>query len=173
MLQLVSHQMVIAVKKTLAHHASTVLPLDGGKALAAWFGGSREGSVDVGIWLAEKDGSGFSEARQVAGSMEPHWNPVLLQYPDGRIYLFYKVGREIPDWRTYVRESGDEGITWSDPRELVPGNRSGSRGLVRNKPLLLKSGRVIAPASVVKGLWRCFMDLSDDGGRNVDPNRFH
>ena len=162
MLQLVTHQLVISVKKTLAHHASTVLPLSNGHVLVAWFGGSRESNNDVGIWLAEKDENGFGEARQVAGSMEPHWNPVLFEDANGRILLFYKVGYPIADWRTLVIESGDLGKTWSEPRELVPGDTSGGRGPVRNKPVRLRSGRILAPASVERGLWRCFMDYSDD-----------
>ena len=164
MLQLISHQLVVSVQKTLAHHASTVLPLEDGRVLVAWFGGSREGNNDVGIWLAEKAGQGFSEARRVAGSMEPHWNPVLWQAADGRVLLFYKVGRVIADWRTMVTESADGGKTWSAPRELVADDVSGGRGPVRNKPIRLASGRILAPASVERGLWRCFIDRSDDGG---------
>ena len=165
MLKLCTHQLVISVKKTLAHHASTVLPLKNGHVLVAWFGGSRESSNDVSIWLAERDEKGFSEARCVAGGMEAHWNPVLYEAGDGRIMLFYKVGYPIADWRTYLIESRDLGRTWSAPRELVEGDRSGGRGPVRNKPIRLASGRIVAPASVERGLWRCFMDLSDDDGR--------
>jgi len=162
MLQLRTHQLVIDIKKTLAHHASTVLPLSNGHVLVAWFGGSRESKNDVSIWLAEKDENGFSEARCVASTMEAHWNPVLFEAADGRILLFYKVGYPIPDWRTYVIESTDLGRTWSEPREMIPGDVSGGRGPVRNKPIRLASGRVVAPASVERGLWRCFMDYSDD-----------
>lgn len=162
MLCLKTHQLVISVKKTLAHHASTVLPMKNGHVLVAWFGGSREGGNDVSIWLAEKGENGFSEAVCVASGMEPHWNPVLYEAEDGRILLFYKVGTPIPDWRTCVMASTDLGKTWTTPREMIPGDTSGGRGPVRNKPIRLKSGRVVAPASVERGLWRCFMDYSDD-----------
>ena len=165
MLKLKTHQMVISRKKTICHHASTVLPLRDDHVLVAWFGGSYEKCDDVGIYLAEKDTGGFSEPRLMASSNQPHWNPVLFQCHDGRIQLFYKVGREIPDWQTWLRESYDLGHTWSKPSELIPGDTSGGRGPVRNHPLVLKSGRIIAPASVERGLWRCFMDLSDDDGR--------
>ena len=164
MLQLRNHRLVIDKKKTFAHHASTVLPLKNGHVLVAWFGGSMEHNDDVSIYLAEKDERGFSEPRLMASTMEPHWNPVLFECADGRIMLFYKVGYEIPDWRTYVRESADMGKTWSEPRELIPGDDSGGRGPVRNKPIRLASGRIVAPASVERGLWRCFMDYSDDDG---------
>ena len=73
MLQLISHQLVITVKKTLSCHASTVLPLDDGRVLAAWFGGSREGNNDVGIWLAEK---AALEPRAASAAGWPH--PPLL-----------------------------------------------------------------------------------------------
>ncbi len=164
MLKFISHRLIISVRKTLACHASTLLPLEDGRVLAAWFGGSHESFPDVGIWLSEKGENGFSEAQIVAASLEPHWNPVLFRAPDGRIMLFYKLGRFIPDWRTCVIESTDGGRSWSAERELVPGDVSGGRGPVRNKPLVLKSGRILAPASVERGLWRCFIDISDDGG---------
>ena len=165
MLLLKSHRLVITEKKTLAHHASTVLPLKNGHVLTAWFGGSREGNNDVSIWLAEKDENGFSEPVRVASGMEPHWNPVLYAAAEDRILLFYKVGTRIPDWRTFVLESADFGKTWTGPREMIPDDVSGGRGPVRNKPIRLKCGRVVAPASVERGLWRCFMDYSDDGCR--------
>ena len=165
MLQLKTHQLVIDQKRTLSHHASSVLPLADGRVLVAWFGGSQEHNDDVGIYLAEKDAVGFSAPRLMACSLEPHWNPVLFQCGDGRVQLYYKVGREIRDWRTWMRESRDLGRTWSDASEMIPGDMSGGRGPVRNRPLRLKSGRIVAPASVERGLWRCFMDLSDDDGR--------
>lgn len=164
MLMLKSHRLVIDEKKTFAHHASTVLPLEDGRTLVAWFGGSREGSADVGIWLTEKNGRNFSAPRVVAQGMIPHWNPVLYRYEDGRIALFYKAGFKIPDWKTMIIESVDGGRTFSEPRELISGDDSGGRGPVRNKPIRLKSGRILAPASVERGLWRCFVDISDDEG---------
>lgn len=165
-LKLKSHGRVIRTRRTLSCHASTVLPLADGRVLAAWFGGSREGGGDVGIWMAERDGETFSEARLVTQGAQPHWNPVLFERTDGTILLFYKVGWEIPDWRTMVMESADGGRTWSQPRELVPGDDSGGRGPVRNKPIRLDDGSVLAPASVERGIWRCFVDRSDDDCRS-------
>ena len=165
MLELKTHRLIMDQPLTLSCHASCVLPLPNGHVLAAWFGGSYEHNNDVGIYLAEKDEAGFSRPRLMAASLEPHWNPVLFGCADGRILLFYKIGGEICDWRTYVRQSRDLGKTWSDERELVPGDTGGGRGPVRNKPLQLRDGRVIAPASVERGLWVSFMDISDDGCR--------
>ena len=72
MLQVRTHQLVISVPKTLAHHASTLLPLPDGRVLVAWFGGSRESSNDVSIWFSERTQGRFSEPRCIASSMEPH-----------------------------------------------------------------------------------------------------
>src|SRR5436190_13154125 len=36
-------------------HASTIVEIPGNKLLAAWFGGTDEGRVDVGIWIARRD----------------------------------------------------------------------------------------------------------------------
>ncbi|GHF75785.1 putative neuraminidase [Amycolatopsis bartoniae] len=143
-------------------HASTVLPLGGGAALVAWFGGSREGAADVGIWLARREGT-WGTPWRVAGGDEPHWNPVL--HADGdRVLLFYKAGSPIPRWRTMVRESRDGGRTFSPERELVPGDRGG-RGPVKNKLLVLADGTWLAPASVEGERWDAFADRSEDCGK--------
>ena len=164
MLREVRRELIIRRKCTEAVHASTVLPLADGRTLAAWFGGSAEGKDDVGIWLAERGEDGFAEPRLIAGGGTPHWNPVLFERTDGGILLFFKRGFRIPDWQTFVCASTDGGRNFSRPRELVPGDDSGGRGPVRNKPIRLKNGRVLAPASVERGLWRCFMDISEDDG---------
>ena len=51
-------------------------------------------------------------------------------------------------------QSTDNGVTWSGPQELVPGDVSGGRGPVRNKPLRLASGRILAGASTEHGIWK-------------------
>lgn len=165
MLQLKKHQLVAVHPQTIEHHASTVLPLGNGHVLVAWFGGSRESHPDVGIWLAERDENGFSEPRLIVQSGTAHWNPVLFRCADGRIVLYYKVGVTIPGWRTFFVESADMGKTWSAPEKLVKGDVSGGRGPVRNKPIRLESGRILAPASTERGAWRCFIDISDDDGQ--------
>ena len=76
-----------------------------------------------------------------------HWNPVAFppdreNQPDWLI-VYYKidtvsnttisVGRSpdaqpIPVWRTYWVETRDGGTTWTEPKELVRGDRTGGRG---------------------------------------------
>lgn len=144
-------------------HASTVLRLADGDLLAAWFGGSKEGCDDVQIWLSRRRDGVWTVPNPVTKEPEiPHWNPVLFQTDTNTVSLYYKVGKEIPFWQTMVMESGDGGLTWSEPRELVPGDEGG-RGPVKNKPIRCSDGKILAPASIEQGPWRCFMDVSPDG----------
>jgi predicted neuraminidase len=145
-------------------HAST-LALHGQNLLhAAWFGGSREGQGDVGIWYARRDGKGWCEPRPLAGQVGvPHWNPVLFAPPGGKLRLFYKRGTPISRWQTWWMETADSGRTWSIPVPLIPGDYGG-RGPVKNKPVVLRSGTWLAGASLEQGCWSAFTDRSDDGG---------
>lgn len=156
-------------------HASTLLAVKDGGYLAAWFEGTKESAPDVAIWGAARRNGAWS-AKRLLAKVNPesaHWNPVLRRGDDGRICLYFKVGRNCADWRTYTIESRDEGLSWSEPRELVPGDVTGGRGPVKNKCLRLKSGRWIAGASRefdpakldLTVLWRAFVDISDDDGR--------
>ena len=144
-------------------HASHLTPLADGGVLAVWFQGSREGADDVCIWGARFSSDGkWSETRRISPEDGlPHWNPVLFRRADGEILLFYKRGRTIAYWQTMVMKSADEGKSWTEPRELVPGDEGG-RGPVRNKILRLSDGSLLAPASIEQGEWRCFMDRSED-----------
>ena len=153
-------------KPTESCHASTVLPLDDGRVVAAWFAGTKESADDVDILTSVRSESGWSEPVRVsADSNIPHWNPVLFRRADGKIMLFFKVGKKIPMWKTYFSLS-DNGVDWSEPAELVPEDIGGGRGPVKNKPIRLRSGRVIAPASDERNtLWVCFVDISDDDCR--------
>lgn len=61
-------------------------------------------------------------------------------------------------------ESEDEGHTFSEPQELVPGD-IGGRGPVKNKPIRLSDGTVLAPGSLEGELWDGFVDISKDDCR--------
>lgn len=144
-------------------HASTIVALKTGGYMCCWFGGSHEGNADVAIYGSRKVGESWSEPVKLADGPEANWNPVLFYRADGALQLFYKEGQKIAEWKTYTRLSWDEGLSWSEPKELVPGDESGGRGPVRNKPLRLASGRVLAGASTEQGLWQAFADISEDG----------
>lgn len=145
-------------------HASTLLHLQDGSFLAAWFGGKKEGTDDVGIWLTRGKPGAWEAPVEVAKIREDaHWNPVLFQSPEGKIFLFFKVGKKIPSWETWVKTSDDNGKTWSDATELIKGDKGG-RGPVRNKPIVLSNGSWIAGASHEEGKWDAFADISTDKG---------
>ena len=147
-------------------HASTLVQLADGRFLAAWFGGTRESTDDVGIWGATRDGQGWSPPRLLAKTRgQAHWNPVLHRDDEGAVHLYFKVGRTIPRWETWVTRSTDDGQTWDAPRELVPDDRGG-RGPVKNKLLVLHDGTWLAGASLENDAgWDVFVDRSEDNGQ--------
>lgn len=146
-------------------HASTIARMENGEFVVAWFGGTEEKDDDVGIWMSTgKPGNWTKPIELEKLRNDPHWNPVLFTAPDGRIILYFKVGKEIPIWETWYTVSTDNGKSWSKAQELVPGDRGG-RGPVKNKSIVLSNGDWLAPASHEEGSWRCFVDRSSDGGK--------
>lgn len=145
-------------------HASSILRLDDGSFLATWFGGTKEKNDDVGIWLVSGTHGNWTAPVEIAKIREDaHWNPVLSKSPDGKIFLFFKVGKQIPSWETWYKVSTDNGKTWSEAKELVAGDKGG-RGPVRNKMIILSDGKWIAGASHEEGQWDAFVDISTDNG---------
>ena len=146
-------------------HASTIVHLKNGEFLAAWFGGTKEKDDDVGIWMTKGKPGAWGKTFEVAKvNNTPHWNPVLFRSPEGKIYLFFKVGKQIPQWETWVKTSDDEGETWSEAKELVKDDHGG-RGPVRNKVIVLSDGTWLAGASNEQGMWNVFFDRSEDKGK--------
>ncbi|MCL2406716.1 MAG: exo-alpha-sialidase [Defluviitaleaceae bacterium] len=149
-------------------HASTVEMMPCGGVAAAWFAGSHEKAADVAIWfsvLADIKNGRWSVPRKIAEHPGvPCWNPVLFVNAE-ELIIYYKVGHEITEWCTYTTTSSDGGATWTAASELVPGDASGGRGPVKNKNLRLKNGIILAPTSVEKPLWECFVDISRDDGK--------
>jgi predicted neuraminidase len=154
-------------------HASTLLRTKDHRYLVAWFGGTHEKHDDVGIWLSRGNPGSWSAPVEVAKLREdPHWNPVLFRAPSGEIILYFKVGRTIDLWETWMMTSADEGKTWSAARELVPGDKGG-RGPVRNKPIVLSNGTWVAPSSdEKKEVWNAFVDRSEDNGKTWTRSEF-
>lgn len=146
-------------------HASTVVETADGALLCAWFGGTEEKNPDVGIWMARfAEGKWAAPSRAAKVSETAHWNPVLFRDADNQVYLFFKVGIDVPRWSTYWIKSADNGATWTAPVELVPGD-VGGRGPVKNKPIILSDGAWLAPASTeTEKAWRAFADRSTDKG---------
>jgi predicted neuraminidase len=152
-------------------HASTIVE-SGGRLMAAWFGGSREGAADVGVWVARRvDGEWTrpveaADGAQAGGARYPCWNPVLFEIAPGAVALFYKVGPSPQRWWGMVRTSRDGGRTWS-AAERLPG---GILGPIKDKPLRLADGSILSPGSTEStddpSRWRVHFERSVDGGRS-------
>jgi predicted neuraminidase len=131
-------------EKAPSCHASTIVKMKDGRPAAAWFAGTCERHPDVRIW-----------------------NPTLFcDESSGRLILVYKSGLMVSKWRSMVMYSYDNGKTWTEPEELVKGDKM-PRGPVKNKMVRLSNGRLLAPASdeIDEGGWGAFFDISDDNGK--------
>lgn len=158
-------------------HASTIVEVIPGKFMVAAFGGPGESDKNVCIWLASGS-DGLWSVPVMAGDGVVNdtlryacWNPVLFKSKAGRLFLFYKVGPKVIKWWGMVRKSDDEGKTWSSPERLP----DGILGPIKNKPVQLADGSIIAPSSVetAEG-WKVHIERSADGGNSwqfipVDP----
>jgi len=151
-------------------HASTIAATKEG-LVAAWFGGTREGDADVGIWTARYVNGAWTAPVEVAngvqtdGSRHPCWNPVLFETAPGTLTLFYKVGPDPRRWWGMTRTSRDQGRTWSDAVRLP----DGILGPVKNKPVRLADGTLVSPSSTESteqpSKWRVHFERSTDGGK--------
>ena len=150
-------------------HASTIAHVNGG-LVAAWFGGTREGAPDVGIWVSRQVDGKWTPPAEVAtgvqpdGTRHPCWNPVLFEVTKGTLALFYKVGPRPTTWWGMVRESTDAGRTWSSARRLP----DGVLGPVKNKPVRLDDGTILSGSSTetpdTANEWRIHFERSTDNG---------
>jgi len=152
-------------------HASTIVETPSG-LVAAWFGGTGEKYPDVGIWVSRFEDGKWSESVEVANGVQyvqtdgkvhrhPTWNPVLFQYPDGPLMLFWKVGPAPDSWWGMMAQSDDHGKIWTDARRL-PEHIDGP---VRNKPILLNDGVLLCGSSTEHDGWRVHFELTSDHGK--------
>jgi predicted neuraminidase len=136
--------------------------LKNGDILTAWFGGAKEGATDVAIWGARRTSSGWSApVLLVREPNVPCWNPVLFQTHDGKLWLYYKYGRNVREWTGARLVSNDEGKTWSAPEHLP----AGLLGPIKDKPLVLADGTILSGTSVESySSWAVWVDRSTDNG---------
>ena len=128
-------------------HASTIVETPDG-LVAAWFGGTREKHPDVGIWLSRHRAGTWSVPQQVADGVQ-------YRMPDGQVVRH-------PCWNTVLYQSDDHGQTWSIPGRLP----ERIDGPVRNKPIRLASGEMLAGSSTEHDGWRVHFELTADHGRS-------
>ncbi|MEZ4830379.1 MAG: sialidase family protein, partial [Bacteroidia bacterium] len=149
-------------------HASTIAELPNGHIAVAWFGGTHEKHPDVGIWYSVIESGKWSAPEEVANGIQsdtlryPCWNPVLYQPEVGPLQLFYKVGPSPSEWWGMRITSSDGGKTWSSPERLP----DSILGPIKNKPVRLADGTLIAPSSDEAGdQWTAHVEISHDQGQ--------
>ena len=154
-------------------HAATLVETGRG-LVAAWFGGTKEGNPDCGIWLSRQVAGDWSDPIEVANGAETEnprrnaFNPVLFQVANGPLILFYKTGA----WWAYVKMSTDDGVAWSDPQRMP----NGFFGPIKNKPVVLADGSLLSPSSTEFAnadatqpeptTWRVHFERIADGGKH-------
>ncbi|EAQ82385.1 sialidase family protein [Blastopirellula marina] len=151
-------------------HASTIAHTPAG-FVAAWFGGTREGAKDVGIYFNRQVDGKWITPVEVANGVQyvsptgkehrhPCWNPVLHQAQEGPLMLFYKCGPTPSTWWGMLMTSDDSGVTWSEPQRLP----EGIDGPVKNKAIE-HDGRLVCPSSSENHGWRLHLEITSDQGR--------
>jgi alpha-L-rhamnosidase len=149
-------------------HAATIAETPRG-LVTAFFGGTKERNPDVCIYVCRKDQgkSVWTAPVNVANGIQNDtlryacWNPVLYQVPAGDLLLFYKVGPSPSKWKGWLIRSKDGGVTWSKPQALP----EGYLGPIKDKPVLLRNGVLLAPSSVEGNGWKIHFEMTSDGGK--------
>src|SRR5262245_10301614 len=147
-------------------HASTIVETQSG-LVAAWFGGTAERNPDVGIWVSRLEAGRWTPPVEVANGIQnpqlryPTWNPVLFQPKAGPLMLFYKVGPSPSQWWGELKTSTDAGRTWSPSRRLP----DGILGPIKNKPVQLANGDLLAGSSTENAGWQVHFERSADNGK--------
>ena len=168
---LISRQFIYERASFPECHASTIVETPAG-LVAAWFGGTEEKHPDVGIWISRFRDGVWSAPVEVANGVQhtfvdgkvhrhPTWNPVLFQYPNGPLALFWKCGPDPASWWGVMSLSTDHGVTWTQPCRL-PEHIDGP---VRNKPILLQDGTLLCGSSTEFDGWRVHFEKTSDFGR--------
>ncbi len=135
-------------------HGATLLPLENGDLLCAWFGGTAEGLPDSGVYVARlRAGAEAWDSPELVAPPDGHpcGNPVLFAGAPGYIWLVYF--RVWGEWCTggkpCARISRDGGRTWGP--EILLLDRAGV--LTKNKPLCLGHELLLPVYDEVH--WRC------------------
>jgi alpha-L-rhamnosidase len=151
-------------------HAATIAETTNGDLVSAFFGGTREGHPVVCIYICRKNKGTNTWTKPTlaadgilsTGERKACYNPVLYQQPDGPLYLFYKIGRNVADWKGFLKMSNDGGCTWSQAFPLP----DGYLGPIKNK-IVDVDGKSIAPSSTESGGWKVHFEIAEERGRKT------
>lgn len=151
-------------------HSATIAETTSGDLVSAFFGGTREGHPDVCIYVCRKEKGTTAWTKPAlaadgilsATERKACYNPVLYQQPNGPLFLFYKIGKNVADWIGYLKVSYDGGKTWSKARQLP----EGYLGPIKNK-IVDVADKSIAPSSTEGNGWKVHFEIAEDGGRKT------
>lgn len=140
-------------------HVASLCELAGGRLLAAWYGGTREGHRDVAIYLATREPGAAqwaspdpvvtreSAARELDRYVRKVGNAVVFSDGGQRVWLLY-VSIAAGGWSSSslnLKTSADGGRTWSRSERLVLSPLFGVSELSRNQPARLADGGWCVP----------------------------
>jgi alpha-L-fucosidase len=169
--KLISRELIFEKPPFKECHASTIVELSKGKMLASWFAGPHESHPEVNIWTAEYENGKWTKPVERANGVESPtrryacWNPVLFKTKEGKLFLFYKVGKSPREWWGEMITSTNDGTTWSKPEKLP----AGMLGPIKNKPIQLANGDLLHPTSTEsldEKIWHIHLEKSDKDGKN-------
>jgi predicted neuraminidase len=145
--------------QTPSVHVASLCELRGGRLLAAWYGGTREGHRDVVIYLATRDAeagawspavpvvSRESAARELDRYVRKVGNALVFSDGDQRVWLLY-VSIAVGGWSgssLNLKTSADGGQTWTRSERLALSPFFNVSELVKNAPAPLVDGGWCVP----------------------------
>jgi len=150
-------------KEPFDAHCPTIVETVEGNLLSIWKGGVGEGlsSVDMkesSLWASWYQEDQWSDPQVLMEFSSLVWNPVLYQYPEGALYLFYREGDDPRHTVGYMTKSLDGGRSFEQPTPLP----NGFFGPTKGRPVLDSQGFLVIGSSIeVEGATALMIDLFD------------
>ncbi len=145
--------------RTPSVHVASLCEISGGRLLAAWYGGTREGTRDVNIYTATL-GLGQtnwsapraivtreSAQRELGRYVKKVGNALLFSDGGGRVNLLY-ISIAFGGWSgsaLNLKTSTDSGQTWGPSQRLQLSPFFNISELVKNQPAVLNDGGWVVP----------------------------
>lgn len=142
----------ILIQKDSLYRTHVSNPLETENGLIVVFRALKGYKGSYGVWLCSNKEGSWSSPREVVPPRGPdndkimYVMPVLQNWPDGSIKLFFKelITNEHKRLGMF-KSSYDNGKTWSEGSYFEHGNY----GPVKNKPRFLQDGTIISPSQTV------------------------
>lgn len=151
-------------RTTPSCHASTAIYFEN-RLIHAYFGGSREGSSDVHIYIHNLFGD--NKTHKIPKPLHkfylnlPTWNPILFQ-SENRLYMSYKIGKFCDSWATFIIPLSDilEGKKKTADFEGKPLD-AGLNFSVKTKPLIIDDFIVCGSSVETAFSWASYIEVYD------------